>query len=146
MSDSGAWPSLDYEGWKDTLATVHLWTQVVGKVRLERTPWINHSWHVPLYVTARGLGTSPIPAEDRVFEMDFDFVRHSLDITVSDGGHASVPLVPRSVADFYGEVMGQLDALGVPISFAERRAVVHACGCRAATALKVDQRSPIFCR
>ena len=116
MSNSGAWPSLDYDGWKDTLATLHLWTQIVGKVRLERTPWINHSWHVPLYVTARGFGTSPIPAGERVFEIDFDFVRHSLDITVSDGRQASVPLVARSVADFYGEVMGHLDALGVPTS------------------------------
>lgn len=113
MSNPSPWPALPYDDWKDTLASLHLWTQIVGKVRLERTPWINHSWHVPLYVTARGLSTSAIPADGRVFEMAFDFRRQVLDIACSDGGDASVALRPRSVADFYGEVMGRLDDLGL---------------------------------
>lgn len=113
MSNSSVWPALPYDDWKDTLATLHLWTQIVGKVRLERTPWINHSWHVPLYVTARGLGTSAIPADGRVFEMEFDFGERSLRVVASNGATASVPLHPRTVADFYGEVMGRLDDLGL---------------------------------
>jgi len=110
---SGAWPALPYEPWKDTLATLHLWTQIVGKVRLVRTPWINHQWHVPLYVTARGLGTSSIPAGERLFEIDFDFHRHTLDIVVSDGTSASLALRPRTVADFYGEFTDRLAGLGL---------------------------------
>ena len=71
-----AWPALPYDEWKDTLATLHMWTQIVGKIRLAQTPWMNHAWHVPLYVTSRGLGTSTIPWRDRVFELDFDFIGH----------------------------------------------------------------------
>lgn len=108
-----AWPDIPWGEWRDTAATLHLWTQIVGKVRLERTPWVNHSWHVPLYVGARGLGTGPIPAGDRVFEMGFDFHRHVLDLRVSDGGAAEVALEPRSVADFHAEVMARLEELGV---------------------------------
>ncbi|MEQ9568698.1 MAG: DUF5996 family protein [Longimicrobiales bacterium] len=113
MSTSAAWPALPYDDWKDTLATLHLWTQIVGKVRLERTPWINHSWHVPLYVTARGLSTSAIPAGGRVFEMEFDFRRQLLDIAASDGAGATIALEPRTVADFHGEVMARLDEMGL---------------------------------
>lgn len=113
MTNHGAWPDLTYEAWAPTLATLHRWTQVVGKIRLERTPWINHSWHVPLYVTARGMGTSAIRADDRLFEMDFDFHRHTLDVVVSDGRSASIALRPRTVADFYSEVMDRLDGLGL---------------------------------
>lgn len=107
------WPALPWEEWKDTCATLHLWTQIVGKVRMERTPWINHSWHVPLYVTARGLGTSAVPAEGRVFEMELDFLRHVLDIRTSDGASAEVALEPRTVADFHAEVMERLAGLGL---------------------------------
>ncbi len=110
---STPWPELPSTEWTDTLATLHRWSQIIGKVRLERTPWINHSWHLPLYLTTRGLGTSPIPAGARSFEMDFDFQAHRLEIRVSDGTDASVELRPRSVADFYREVMEQLDALGL---------------------------------
>jgi len=105
------WPALPHASWAPTLTTLHRWTQIVGKIRLERTPWINHSWHVPLYLTTRGLGTSPIPAGDRSFELNFDFQAHRLEIRVSDGVDASIPLLPRSVKDFHGELMGRLDAL-----------------------------------
>ena len=93
---SPAWPALPYEEWKDTLATLHLWTQVVGKVRLAQTPWVNHSWHVALYVTARGLTTSPIPYGQRTFEIEFDFLDHELRILTSDGAVASAPARPRA--------------------------------------------------
>lgn len=110
-ADTAGWPALSYEDWAPTLATLHLWTQVVGKVRLERMPWMNHSWHVPLYVTGRGLGTSLIPVGERSFEMDFDFVDHRLVIRVTDGSEASVALEPKTVAAFYQEVMEALDGL-----------------------------------
>src|SRR5579862_6602176 len=102
------WPKLEYEAWQDTRATLHLWTQIVGKVRLAMTPWLNHSWHVPLYVNSRGLTTSPIPCGSRVFDMQFDFVEHALDIAVSDGGTRRLPLRLQSVADFYAAVMAAL--------------------------------------
>jgi hypothetical protein len=108
-----AWPALPLEAWRDTCATLHLWTQVVGKVRLARAPMINHWWQVPLYVTARGLTTSPIPHGERSFQIDFDFIGHRLAIHASDGASESFPLEPRSVADFYGEVMGRLSSLGL---------------------------------
>jgi hypothetical protein len=106
-----AWPALPWAEWKDTATTLHLWTQVVGKVRMERTPWINHSWHVPLYVTARGLGSSAVPAGARTFEMEFDFLRHVLEVRASDGRAGEVALEPRTVADFHGAVMTTLDEL-----------------------------------
>jgi hypothetical protein len=114
-----AWPELAYDAWTDTRATLHLWTQVVGKIRLERTPWLNHSWHVALYVTASGLTTSPIPYEDRSFEIRFDFVAHALDIVVSDGTCRRISLRPETVADFYARVMSALAELGLPISVNE---------------------------
>jgi hypothetical protein len=109
------WPELPYEGWRDTCATLHRWTQVVGKVRLARTPWVNHSWHVTLYVTSRGLGTSPMPHGERSFEIDFDFLSHRLLLRASDGAERSLPLEPRSVADFYRDVMENLAALGLGV-------------------------------
>jgi hypothetical protein len=116
----GIWPDLPYEAWKETCATLHLWTQVVGKVRLARTPWLNHSWHVPLYVTARGLATSPIPYGHRAFEIAFDFIDHVLDVRTSDGARRLMALQPRSVADFHGEVMATLSGLGMPVPVNER--------------------------
>jgi hypothetical protein len=110
---SAAWPVLPVATWGPTIATLHRWMQIVGKVRLERTPWINHSWHVPLYLTTRGLGTSPIPAGDRSFEMNFDFQSHRLEIRVSDGVDASISLRPRSVKEFHAEVMDRLGAMGL---------------------------------
>ena len=107
------WPSLDYESWKDTCTSVHLWSQMVGKIRLARTPWTNHSWHVALYVTARGLSTSPIAAGARTFQIDFDFVEHLLSITTSEGQARKMQLQPRSVAHFYQELCSHLAALGL---------------------------------
>jgi Family of unknown function (DUF5996) len=109
------WPELNYADWKDTCATLHMWTQIVGKIRLTLTPWTNHSWHVTLYVTARGLTTSPIPHGTDTFEIRFDFIDHQLRILKSDGGQRSIELKPRSVADFYKAVMGALDELKLPV-------------------------------
>ena len=86
-----AWPSLALEAWADTCATLHRWTQIVGKIRLAQSPWVNHSWHVTLYVTARGLTTSPIPHGTRTFQIDFDFIDHRLTVLSSDGGVAGLP-------------------------------------------------------
>src|SRR4029450_12536181 len=88
VSNAEAWPSLPLEAWSDTCATLHMWTQIVGKIRLTQSPWINHSWHVTLYVTARGPPTSPIPYGSRTFAIDFDFIDHDLRIQASDGGVA----------------------------------------------------------
>ncbi|HJZ79685.1 MAG TPA: DUF5996 family protein [Pyrinomonadaceae bacterium] len=109
------WPELILEDWQDTLATLHMWTQIVGKIRLEMTPLVNHWWNVPLYVSARGLTTSPMAYEDRIFEMEFDFRDHQLRIECSDGALTSLALRPQSVADFYGEVMNALRALGIEV-------------------------------
>lgn len=109
------WPELPFEAWKDTCATLHMWTQIVGKIRLARTPWLNHSWHVPLYVTARGMTTSPIPCDTRVFEIDFDFIDHFLRIRTSDAMSRSFALQPRSVADFYRILFSNLSDLGIDI-------------------------------
>ena len=110
-----SWPSLPLAEWKDTYATLHMWTQIAGKVRFAQTPWINHSWHVTLYVTCRGLTTSPIPYGERTFQIDFDFIDHKLVIETSDGEVRYVELRPRSVADFYREVMIKLRELGLDI-------------------------------
>jgi hypothetical protein len=109
------WPALPYVEWKDTLTTLHLWTQIVGKIRLALSPWTNHSWHVPLYVTARGLTTSPIPYGTSTFEVTFDFLDQRLRIDTSDRGGAELPLVPRSVADFYRELFARMAGLGIEI-------------------------------
>ena len=115
-SRSADWPELPFGEWSDTVATLHLWTQIVGKIRLTQTPWTNHSWHVPLYVTARGLGTSPIPCGNRAFEINFDFIDHRLVIDTSDGSRRMLLLEPRTVADFYHDVLENLAALGLDIS------------------------------
>jgi len=116
---TNAWPELPYAAWKETRTTLHLWTQIVGKIRLARTPWLNHSWHVPLYLTTRGLTTSPIPYGDRSFSIDFDFIDDALIIDVSDGASSEIALEPRTVADFYSEIMGALRDLGLPVRIQE---------------------------
>jgi len=112
---SDDWPTLRFSDWKDTCATLHLWTQVVGKIRLALAPWTNHSWHVTLYVTARGLTTSPIPYGRRVFEIRFDFIDHNLRILTAEGQLEAIPLEPRSVADFYKRVMAVMKDLHLPV-------------------------------
>jgi len=113
------WPSLPLEAWSDTYATVHLWSQIVGKIRLAGSPWLNHSWHVTLYVTARGFSTSPIPHGARTFQIDFDFVDHRVTIESSDGRTRAFALEPRSVAAFYGRLMSELDALDLRVHIAK---------------------------
>ena len=110
------WPELPLEAWSDTCATLHLWTQIVGKVRLAQSPWVNHSWHVTLCVTSSGLATPPIPDGARTFEIAFDFIRHRLVIGTSDGGTGGFALEPRSVASFYAELLAQLRSLGLAVS------------------------------
>jgi hypothetical protein len=126
------WPELRYPDWSETCSTLHRWTQVVGKVRLVLTPWLNHSWHVPLYVTAKGLATSPIAHGDRAFEILFDFRRHTLEVDVSDGASACLPLRPQSVAQFYRELMGVLDALELSVA-------INAFPCEIPNAVSLDR-------
>jgi hypothetical protein len=109
------WPALPYPQWKDTFETLRLWTQVVGKVRLAQSPWVNHQWHVTLYVTARGLTTSPIPHGSRTFEIDFDFVEHRLWIRADDGRSRGFPLQPQPVSRFYAQTLAHLDELGLAV-------------------------------
>src|SRR3954464_547706 len=113
------WPELSYAGLRDTCETLHLWTQIVGKIRLARTPWLNHSWHVTLYVTARGLTTSAIPDGARSFQIDFDFVEHVLRIASSEGGQRQLPLVAQPVAEFYAATMAALGSLGIDVKIDE---------------------------
>ena len=112
------WPALPFNAWKDTAATLHMWTQIVGKVRLALTPWVNHSWHVTLYVTARGLTTSLIAHPRSAFEMEFDFVDHLLRITRSDGAQRTIPLRPMAVADFYETMISALREMQLDVSIA----------------------------
>ena len=114
-----AWPELPYAAWKDTAATLQLWTQIVGKVRLSLAPWLNHSWHVTLYVTARGLTTSPIPFGNRTFQLEFDFLKHVLLAAASDGTCREVALSARPVAEFYADVMQALAELGIVVRIDE---------------------------
>lgn len=109
------WPALPYSGWSDTCATLHMWTQVVGKLRLAAAPQSNHWWNVALYLTARGLTTSAVPYRNGAFEIEFDFIDHQLVIRTSDGQSASMALAPRTVAAFYDEVMTKLAGLGIAI-------------------------------
>src|SRR6266581_7109795 len=109
------WPPLPYEEWKDTYYTLHMWTQIVGKVRMELTPLLNHWWNVTFYLTARGLTTSPIPYRSRTFEVDFDFIDHNLFIQTSEGTSKAMPLIPRSVADFYREFIEALRSLNINV-------------------------------
>jgi Family of unknown function (DUF5996) len=113
------WPELRTASWRETYATLHLWTQIVGKIRLVRSPWLNHSWHVALYVTSYGLTTSPIPDGTRVFQIDFDFINHHLRISVSDGTTRRLALAGHSVASFYTAVMTALAELGIHIAIDE---------------------------
>ncbi len=113
------WPDLTYAHWRETAATLHLWTQIVGKIRLTLTPWVNHGWQAPLYVTARGLGTSPIPFGSEIFEIEFDFCSHRLVIRTSKGDDASLSLRPQSVADFYHRTFDLLSGLGVRVAIRE---------------------------
>jgi hypothetical protein len=113
--DDNPWPALPFHEWKETCATLHMWTQIVGKVRLALSPWINHSWHVTLYLTARGLTTSPIPFGALVFEIRFDFVAHELRLLTSEGRLKVIPLVPQTVAQFYHAVTEALRDLGIEV-------------------------------
>src|ERR1700761_2464882 len=113
------WPELPTAEWRETAATLQLWTQIVGKIRLVRSPWLNHSWHVALYVTARGLTTSPIPDGTRSFQIDFDFIDHALRISESGGAQRKFALSGQSVASFYAAVMGNLAELGIHVSIDE---------------------------
>ncbi|HTE05337.1 MAG TPA: DUF5996 family protein [Planctomycetota bacterium] len=113
---SGTWPALPLQAWKDTCATLHLWTQIVGKVRLVQSAPVNHWWHVPLYVTPRGLATSIIPHGTRCFEITFDFIDHVLLIQTGEGRTRVLKLEPRSVADFHRELMATLRELGLGVT------------------------------
>src|SRR5437667_166773 len=110
-----SWPDLPFNEWQATAETLHMWTQIVGKIRLTLTPWINHSWHVTLYVTSRGLTTSPIPHGLHMFEIDFDFIDHELRILKSDGGVRALKMRPQSVAEFYNAAMNALDELNLHV-------------------------------
>ena len=112
---SALWPELPLEAWKDTYATLHMWTQIVGKVRLALSPKINHWWEVPLYVTSLGLTTSPIPYDGGIFEIHFDFIHHKLFMRTSQDAERVIALRPRSVADFYKEFMRCLESLGIHV-------------------------------
>ena len=109
------WPDLPYEDWKDTLDTLHMWTQIVGKVKLELVPFLNEWWNVGFFLTARGMTTSTIAFGRRIFQIDFDFLDHRVDILVNDGRSRSLRLFPRSVADFYHEFMAALDSLQIQL-------------------------------
>jgi uncharacterized protein DUF5996 len=113
--DSGVWPSLPLAEWQDTHDTLHMWMQIVGKTRLALAPRENHWWHVPLYVSARGLITTPIPYRSRAFEVELDFIDHRLIVKTSDGAIRSIALRPLAVADFYREYMDVLDTLGIAV-------------------------------
>lgn len=109
-----AWPPLPFPDWQPAAETLHMWTQIVGKIRLACAPWINHSWHVTLYLTSRGLTTGPIPHALEVFSLEFDFVEHALRIEKSDGARRNLPLRAQSVAEFYSALMATLRELNLP--------------------------------
>jgi hypothetical protein len=115
VTDNPAWPDLPYGAWRDTLATLHMWCQIVGKIRLAQSPWINHSWHATFYPTARGITTSAIPYGTRTFEIAFDFVEHRLRIDSSDGAQRTMALRPRTVAEFHAELFRRLADLGIDV-------------------------------
>jgi Family of unknown function (DUF5996) len=118
--NTDAWPELPLAEWKDTYATLHMWTQIVGKIRLTKTPLLNHWWNSTLYVTSRGLTTSSVPHANRYFELDFDFIDHNLLINTSEGARKSIALAPRSVADFYQELMATLRDLRIEVEIHAR--------------------------
>jgi hypothetical protein len=109
------WPELPFAEWKDTAASVHMWLQIVGKIRVACVPWVNHQWHVTLHLTSRGLTSRPIPWHGRTFQIDFDFVDHQLVVAVSDGMTVQMDLRPVSVAGFYHELMTTLEGAGIPV-------------------------------
>jgi hypothetical protein len=113
------WPELPTAAWRETYATIHLWSQIIGKIRLMRTPWLNHSWHIALYVTPRGLTTSPIPDGARTFQIDFDFIDHALRVSTSDGAERQFALAGQSVASFYAAIMAALAELDIHIAIDE---------------------------
>src|SRR5256886_8482452 len=115
MRSANAWPELPLAEWKDTYDTLHMWIQIVGKIRLALTPLVNHWWNVPLYVNARGLTTSAIPCDQRSFELQFDFIDHKLVLLTSDGGVKTLPLVSQSVADFYRTFMELLASAQIEV-------------------------------
>lgn len=115
MTTNDAWPELTLADWQDTLATLHMWTQIVGKIRMKLTPLVNHWWNVPLYVSARGLTTSPMHYGERIVEIEFDFIDHKLRIDCSEGARTTLKLHPQSVADFYEELMTTLERLGIDV-------------------------------
>ena len=119
MTRREIWPGLRYEDWRDTALTLQLWTQIVGKVRLALTPWVNHSWHVTLYVTARGLTTSPIPVGNEILDVEFDFIAHQLSLRTSGGEEQTLALEPRPVAEFYREFLRLLEEMGVAVRINE---------------------------
>jgi hypothetical protein len=111
-----AWPVLDYPAWRNSALTLQLWTQIIGKIRLAQTPWLNHSWHVPFYVSSRGLQTSPIPFGCETVDLEFDFVGHRLVCRASTGSSAALDLKPMSVASFYREVRLLFERLPFPVT------------------------------
>src|SRR5215470_15711874 len=115
MDDTTIWPDLSYASWRETAATLQLWTQIVGKVRLKLTPWLNHGWQVVLYVTARGLGTSPIPVGNEMLELEFDFITHRLVARTSRGEERTLSLKSQTVADFHHQVIDLLNGIGVAL-------------------------------
>ncbi len=117
---SNAWPNLPLEAWSETAATLHLWLQIAGKIRLAGSPWVNHGWSVTLYVTGRGLTTSPIPDDDRTFQVDFDFVAHRLVIQASDGRTTDFALEPMTVSTFYRRVGDAMQSLGLRMKINSR--------------------------
>jgi len=119
MDTEPIWPDLTYSAWRETAATLQLWTQIVGKIRLTLSPWVNHSWQTPLYVTVRGLGTSTIPAESEIFEIEFDFISHRLAVRTSRGDEKSFPLESQTVADFYRTLIEGLHGMGVAVAINE---------------------------
>jgi hypothetical protein len=112
------WPELPFEAWRETHGTLHMWLQIVGKIRLSQSPGINHSWHVTLYVTARGLSTLAVAHGNRAFQIELDFLDHCLHIESTDGARRSLPLEPQPVAHFYGRLMESLGELGLPVRIA----------------------------
>lgn len=126
------WPSLPLEAWIETYTTLHLWMQIVGKIRLAESPWINHCWHATLYPTATGLTTSLIPYRTRAFQIDFDFLDHQLVVQSSDGGKAALPLKPQSVATFYRHLVEEMERLQLQVP-------IHGTPNEVADAIRFDQ-------